>query len=330
MTIKRVRVSAPSRLHFGLLSFGHNDERRQFGGIGVALSEPRYELEVVPLEDRKGVTTLGADADRAAMFAERWAAKNRVDLNCEIKIRGAIPSHVGLGSGTQLALSVAAGLAYFSASPATAVADLAASVGRGLRSAVGTYAFDQGGLIVERGKLKSEPLAPLDCRIELPTDWRFVLFRPTEGKGLSGPPESKAFRELPAVPDETTERLQSLIESQIAPAAKSGDFGSFGEGLHEYGMTAGNCFQSWQGGPFANDSVQSLVELLRGWGVAGVGQSSWGPTVFAAVASESDAEKLAARVRDHGPDELASWHSDISAADNAGAIIQVEEESTSG
>lgn len=326
MTIKRVRVSAPSRLHFGLLSFGY-DDRRQFGGIGVALDTPRCELEFVPNEGRTGFSATGTDADRAAMFAERWAAKNRLDLNCEIKVRAAVPAHVGLGSGTQLALSVAAGLQTLFGMPTNDVAQLAGSVGRGLRSAVGTYAFAQGGLIFEPGKLPGEPLAPLTCRVELPSDWRFVLFRPADGKGLSGPPESKAFRELPPVPEATTAKLQSILDSRILPAAEQGDCNEFSESLYEYGVTAGGCFSSWQGGAFANDDVKSLVDLLRGWGVSGVGQSSWGPTVFALVDSPANAEQLAARVAKDAPGEIANWQADIAAVDNEGSVIDVETKS---
>lgn len=320
MTTSKVRVSAPSRLHFGLLSFGHAD-RRQFGGIGVALSTPRCELELVP---RKGFVTSGADAARAAMFAERWSAKNRVDLNCEIKVRQAIPSHVGLGSGTQLALSVAAGLERFFERDDPSVANLAGSVGRGLRSAVGTYAFDQGGMIVERGKLSSEPLAQLDCRISLPDDWRFVLMRPADQTGLSGPPESKAFRELPPVPAETTERLEAIIDKHLIPAAEQSDLKSFGEHLYEYGVTAGDCFATWQGGPFASDGVQAMINLLRGWGVNGVGQSSWGPTVFAIVESERAAKQLVERLAEDKSQGMVDWQADVASVDTAGATFDVE------
>ena len=51
-------------------------------------------------------------------------------------------------------------------------AELAQSVGRGLRSAVGTYGFVHGGMIAERGKLPGEVISPLDARVVLPEDWR--------------------------------------------------------------------------------------------------------------------------------------------------------------
>ena len=71
--------------------------------------------------------------------------------------------------------------------PSQSPQELALSVGRGLRSAVGTYGFVFGGLIVEQGKLPDEPISPLDCRIDLPEAWRFVLVRPLGLTGIAGP-----------------------------------------------------------------------------------------------------------------------------------------------
>ena len=40
-----VEVTASSRLHFGLFSFGHC-QGRQFGGVGVMLDKPAVELHI--------------------------------------------------------------------------------------------------------------------------------------------------------------------------------------------------------------------------------------------------------------------------------------------
>src|SRR5439155_6189948 len=111
------------------------------------------------------------------------------------------------GVGTQFALAVAAGLNAFFDLPSQGATELALSVGRGLRSAVGTYGFVFGGLLVEQGKLQEELISPLDCRINLPDPWRFVLVRPKGMSGLAGEDEADAFRRLPDVPPPATELL---------------------------------------------------------------------------------------------------------------------------
>jgi beta-ribofuranosylaminobenzene 5'-phosphate synthase len=41
-----------------------------------------------------------------------------------------------------------------------------------------------------------------------------------------------------------------------------------------------------------NPAVAALVDAVRGRGVRGVGQSSWGPSVFAVVGSADEAARL--------------------------------------
>jgi beta-ribofuranosylaminobenzene 5'-phosphate synthase len=193
----RVNITAPSRLHFGLWSLTDGHER-QFGGVGAMINRPQLDLKIT---DAAELNASGPDANRAVHFARRWAEFHRLAMpQCGIEIHSAIPAHSGLGSGTQLALAIAAGLSAFCDLPDQSPQELALSVGRGLRSAVGTYGFAFGGLIVEQGKLPDEPISPLDCRLDLPDDWRFVLVRPQGLSGLAGEDESQAFGALPHVP----------------------------------------------------------------------------------------------------------------------------------
>ena len=131
------------------------------------------------MRDAGNSEATGEHADRAIVFARRWAEfHRRAAPHCRIEIEAVSPEHAGLGSGTQLALSIAAGLSAFCGLPSQSPQALAISVGRAQRSAVGTYGFVFGGMIVEQGKLPGEPISPLDCRIDLPEAWRFVLVRP--------------------------------------------------------------------------------------------------------------------------------------------------------
>ncbi len=307
-----VQVTAPSRLHFGLLSFGH-DTRRQFGGIGLMIDHPAIRLRItrashfvidsqvsdagktVPQRDDRELL-----ARRVREFVRRWVRfHGQAELPaCRILIEDAPPQHVGLGTGTQLALSVAAGLNAMHRIEKTTAVELAMSVGRGLRSAVGTYGFVQGGLIVERGKLPGEPIAPLDCRLELPAPWCVVLVQPEVSSGLSGPAEQQAFAKLPPVPVNTTEQLVDEIRLCTVPAAASGDFEAFSESVYRYGRLAGQCFASIQGGPYNGPYLQRLVDTIRALDVRGVGQSSWGPTLFALLPDNEAAERFQRRLRE--------------------------------
>jgi beta-RFAP synthase len=282
-----VTVTAPSRLHFGMFSF-NDPARRQFGGVGVMIEQPGLELRITP---SSRLETSGPLATRAELFARRWAEFHKIEAPPRgIEILAAPPQHVGLGAGTQLALSLGAGLnASFGLATMSPV-ELSSCVGRGQRSAVGTYGFTLGGLIIEAGKLPGETLAPLVERIEIPPEWRFVLLRPRHHEGLSGEAERRAFRDLPAVPEHVTDRLWSIVENQMVPSARRGDIAEFGESIYQFGFEAGMCFAPRQGGPFASPRLAEWVATIRSMGVAGVGQSSWGPTIFALLPDHAAAE----------------------------------------
>ena len=168
-----VFVQAPARLHFGVLDL-RGDLGRRFGGLGAAIPTPSLLLEAEPARD---IEAWGPDAERAAGLAE--LARERLGTGgVRIRIHRAIPPHAGLGSGTQLGLAVARALAELYGIDAD-IGTLAAAAGRGKRSAIGTYAFEAGGFIVEGGRVPGrEGVAPLLGRYSLPPAWRYVVAIP--------------------------------------------------------------------------------------------------------------------------------------------------------
>jgi predicted sugar kinase len=162
---------------------------------------------------------------------------------------------------------------------------------------VGTYGFLFGGLIAEQGKLPDEDISPLDCRLDVPAEWRFVLARPLGLTGLAGEDEAAAIGDLPAVHVADTEELMALAYDRLLPAAVTGDYSDFAEAAHRYGRLAGEIFAARQGGPYNGPVLAALVERIRSLGFAGASQSSWGPTVFAVAPSQGAAEVLAAALQ---------------------------------
>ena len=289
-----VRVTTGSRLHFGLWALQGSGER-DYGGVGAMIEQPAISLTISPAD---GFSAEGMHSQRAAEFARRWATfHGRESPACAIQVTAAPPQHSGLGTGSQLALAVAAGLNAFFGLPAQNAVELALSVGRGQRSAIGVHGFVHGGLIVDQGKRIGDPLAPLDCRIEIPNSWRFLLVRPLDCAGLAGDEESLAIASLPPVPCETTKRLIAEVRDYLIPAAATGDFTQFSASLYRYGHASGECFAQRQGGPFNGPVLADLVQSIRKLGIEGVGQSSWGPTIFAVLPDEIQAGKAAETLR---------------------------------
>lgn len=312
-----VEVRTPGRLHFGLSCFG--GEGRQYGGLGMMVEGAGVTLRVSPAKEFRAV---GLHSVRVKEFAWRWAAaQESLALPAsDVEVLAAPPDHVGLGVGTQLGLAVAAGLSEFSGIEWRDAATLAQMSGRGQRSAVGTHGFLHGGLLVDAGKLPEEPLGKLRTRVEVPSGWRFVLIRPTASRGLAGHAESQAMSSLPAVPRRVTESLHAIIEQEILPAARNSNFTQFSQALFEYGYRAGECFAAAQGGPFASPEIAKLIEHVRELGYSGVGQSSWGPTVFALTRSQKSATGLVAKLQTNSAYENELFT--ISRANKSGAAVE--------
>jgi beta-RFAP synthase len=289
----RVTVEAPARLHFGILDLrGHRG--RRFGGIGAAVPTPSVILEVTPHER---LTAEGPDAGRAQEFARRYLAATGISSGAHLRVLEAIPEHVGLGSGTQLALAVARALAELygqSAEPLT----LARAVGRGLRSAIGTWTFALGGFVLEGGRRPgNDSVAPLISRLPIPSAWRAVIAIPESHPGLSGAAEAEAFRQLPPPAEREVEQVAHLVLMQLLPALAEGDLTAFGAALTEVQQITGGWFAAAQGGAFASGPTRELVERMTEFGAAGVGQSSWGPTVYGLVPHPDAGRDLAQRIR---------------------------------
>jgi beta-RFAP synthase len=290
-----VFVEAPARLHFGLLDLRGRLGRR-YGGIGAAAPSPTVLVSACAADT---LEVCGDDAARAADFARRFLASQdpRHAGGARVRVHRSIPAHAGLGSGTQLALAVARALAERYGIVADAPA-LARGVGRARRSAIGTWTFAGGGLVLEGGRRpESDDVAPLLARLTFPRTWRCVVAVPHSTPGLSGIDEAAAFAALPPPPDGDAERIAHIVLMALLPALAEADLPTFGGALSAIQATTGRWFAPIQGGTFAPGPSEALVRRMAEWGAPGVGQSSWGPAVYGIVDGEDPGRRLAERVR---------------------------------
>jgi beta-ribofuranosylaminobenzene 5'-phosphate synthase len=300
-----VEVIAPSRLHFGMFAFGH-PHRRRFGGVGVMVDAPATRLRLC---HSRRLEVSGPHADRVRAVVQRMARQEQLPSPpaCRIEVTTAPREHIGLGLGTQLSLAVAAGANALLGHSSLSAEALAQRTGRGQRSAVGTHGFVHGGMIVDAGKRHGGEIGKMATRVELPGGWRFVLMCPRTGEGLSGDAEATTFASLPSVPVTTATALERLAMQELVPAAVAGAFDRFSVALFEYGHRAGSCFAARQFGAYASPRLAALVDRVCTAGVRGVGQSSWGPTLFACLPDLPAAERLVDRFRGHSEADDIDW-----------------------
>ncbi len=303
MIARTVWIRTPARLHLGMLDLSGSLGRR-FGGLGLAVERPSVVVSVTAASSLEVIGPCAARVQRlVARVWTRLDSKNAL-AGARIRIHETIPSHVGLGSGTQLHLAVVEALARLRGIPLTPE-QLTRLSERGRRSGVGTWVYLYGGFVVEGGRPVdgARPLAPLLIRLDIPAAWRWIVAIPRDIHGIHGRMEEEVFLRRIRMDETVSGQICRRVIMQMLPALVEGDIRAFGTALTEVQRLVGDVFAPVQGGRFAHPLSAALIDAMLELGAAGAGQSSWGPTVYGVVADASTAQRLAESLQHRtGPD----------------------------
>lgn len=318
------RVETGARLHVGFqnLSLAHD---RLYGGVGLALDTPRAVVTAAPAEE------IHCADDRVLEYARRSVELLDVD-GASITVENRFPAHVGLGSGTQLALATLAAVAV-AHDREPRVRHWAPALGRGGRSGVGVAVFEQGGFVVDAGhpaaQFTADPPAvgawtvpPVIARHDLPADWRFVVVLPETAAGRSGDREDASMRAVVERADSAVaDDLATLMVRRLLPAVATGEWDAVGRALEAFGRRNGAWYADVQGGVYRPPAGTLIDRLGDSPAIAGAGQSSWGPAVYGLTTRDRadravEAANAALAAADEDGDVL------VSAPRNVGATIE--------
>jgi beta-RFAP synthase len=314
---RKATVTATARLHFGFLD-PSGRSARPFGSFGLSLDRPRTRIV---LSEAERFTASGPERERAEDYLRKIAASCNGEADYDLRIEEAIPPHAGLGSGTQLALAVGSAFAALEGLR-PAPREIAARLGRGARSGIGIATFAQGGAVLDGGP-RTGALPELVSRVPFPADWRVLLILDDGAKGLAGASESAAFDTLPDFSAQDAETLTRRIAQGALPALVSGDFATFCQEVGFMQASMGAYFAPAQGGAYASTRVADALAFVRSEGIVGLGQSSWGPTGFAFVASQREGEDLLGRLQAQISDRALRFA--LAQGRNEGAKIEISE-----
>lgn len=298
-----VSVSTTARLHMGFFDLNGGLGRR-FGSIGVSLDRPGTALTAW----RGGeFSAEGPGAERAVAIATRIGRALKLQGGMHMRLAEVIPAHSGLGSGTQMAIAV--GLALNSLYQLGLILrDVALLTERGARSGIGLGTFAEGGLVIDGGRGPQTLVPPVIARADFPDEWRILLIFDAGHVGVHGAEETAAFRSLPPFPADVAAELCRRVLMQALPALAEHDLATFGAAIRELQERTGDYFAPVQGGRYASARVAAVLAWLAGQGLACFGQSSWGPTGFAVLADQAEAEHyLEALKARHAADKQLSF-----------------------
>lgn len=289
---------------------------RHFGSIGVALDDIATQLSVVYSDE---LLVTGPSADRAIKCTQALCQDLKVSNQLKIEIETAIPEHVGLGSGTQMALAIGSALnAFYDLGLSTR--DIAQLTDRGMRSGIGIGVFEQGGLVVDGGRGELTKTPPVISHMDIPDEWRFILVFDKRGQGLHGDQEINAFKELPAFPAEEAARLCYLLMMQGLPAVAEQNITKFGDVITTIQQSVGEHFAVVQGGVFTSLEVAEVMRWLERQGAVAIGQTSWGPTGFCAVENNKLADSLVEQMK-HNFSHFNNLSFVVASARNSGGDV---------
>lgn len=296
-----------ARLHLGFFDM-HGGMGRRFGSLGVSLQAPQLNLSLRRAEQ---FSAQGEDAKRALAIAQKLLAHvNLQDRHLPqavaIEIAQAIPSHAGLGSGTQLALAVGSAINH-AFELHMSLAEIAQLTHRAARSGIGLGTFAHGGLIVDGGRSQHTSVPPVLSHLPFP-DWPILLILQPDSEGVHGAEELRAFDTLPEFSEQDAQRLCREVLMRALPAIVEKDLSAFAKAVQTLQAICGDYFAPAQGGGrYASRLITDALYFLQQQGVACFGQSSWGPTGFAVLPDRTTAQKLSALAQQHFAGSGLQW-----------------------
>ncbi|WP_296880226.1 beta-ribofuranosylaminobenzene 5'-phosphate synthase [uncultured Methanobrevibacter sp.] len=296
-------IKAPSRIHMSLIDL-NGSYRRVDGGIGLALADPQFVLEVEQIESGIELEFLDSVDDEEAILeckekipdaAQRTIDYFDIDSGFKFIVHQTYPPHSGFGSGTQIAISTAH-LITETMGIEVESRELSSIVGRGGTSGIGTYTHDLGGFIVDGGHSKEEkPLflpsgaskakpATLIARYDFPEEWNILIAIPHIEKHMEGDDEVDVFQTYCPIPKEEVEQVSHLILMNLIPFMLERDIKNFGWAISELQKVGFNKLEH-----SLDASYLPTMEAIEELGAYGVGISSFGPVLYT-VFDESNEE----------------------------------------
>lgn len=303
----KIRITTPCRIHLSLID-ENGYTGRVDGGFGLCLDRPNVVFEATNNAEefkieahkyyRESIEVINEQASKI------FKAFNISNKNFHFNLKRYYPSHVGLGSKTQLSLAIATAITQLKNIKAITTRDLTKLVGRGGTSGIGWRGFEEGGFILDAGHdfgkgKEKETFLPSSAsknadpaltilRYPIPEHWRFVLVIPNVKKGAYGDEEVSIFQSHAPIPKEEVNEVSHQILMKIIPGIVKNDLRCFGEGLKRVQSIG---FKRVEIG-LQHKVVKDLLNFFEHNGLKAYGMSSFGPSVVGIVESDSEAEAL--------------------------------------
>lgn len=317
----KVIVTCSARLHMGFFDL-NGSTGRMFGSLGIGINAPCTQIEITR-SDKTIIEGINGHplSENIEKLVNSLKVTHNITQDFTIKINQAIPQHTGLGSGTQMALALGAGLNRLFNLGLT-VPQIAALTQRGSRSGIGIGTFEFGGLVVDGGRGNNHSPPPIIARHDFPPDWPILLILDNAEQGAHGEHELLAFDSLQKASLASAQTLALCVLMQALPALVERDYAAFSRAIYKLQQATGEYFAPAQGGIFKSKSVAEILNYLYQNNVLCAGQSSWGPTGFAVFQDDLSANAMLTLLQQKFS-TLSNISFQLVRSKNTGATIQL-------
>ena len=326
-------IETPARLHLTLIDL-NGALGRIDGGVGLTVEKPKLileaettdnDIEIVFNESNLSENLINDYREKIESSIKKMTDFLKIGSGFKFEVKKTYPAHSGLGSGTQTSLAVGKAILTLNNQDMTAP-QIAKIVGRGGTSGIGVRAFDHGGFIIDGGHKVDEkpdflpssasqaPPAPLITRYDFPEDWNIILAIPDVPAGASGPKEVNIFQKYCPIPLKEVQKLSHILLMKMMPAVVEKDITAFGDSINEIQNVGFKKIEL----ELQHHLINELIDNMRSAGAAGVGMSSFGPTVYAITDTD---EKNISKVAKNTMKEIGGQVI-VTKAQNNGAIIK--------
>ncbi|WP_317984737.1 beta-ribofuranosylaminobenzene 5'-phosphate synthase family protein [Microbispora bryophytorum] len=316
-----MQVTAPCRVHFGLVGMARNS-RRAYGGVGLAMWHSKVVVTATGVEDGRLEVT-GGEPTLRSFVKSRLKESGLAGISMEIVEHPTC--HVGLGSktATLLACGEAALLAL---GRDHGDQELLKVAGRGGASGIGVNTYFAGGLIGDSGhgmspgmdlmpssRRRVDGTPSIVFRVEWPAEWYVSLVRPTRGCGLHDSEEAQFFSANTPVPRSECAQVAMALFFELPSAVMEGDF----EGvIHALRRSRQVGFKSRE-----MRTRPEVSRILAAWDESGevaATMSSFGPSIVLVSRSLDAAQEACAQLP-------GNWIFSTGDAANRGRMVELSE-----